>query len=160
MARLVGAVGDAVSLRLVPLTQRAVAAWVAEHHRHLPPVRGDVIRVGVADGATLVGVIQAGRPVARLLDDGATLEVTRCAIVDGAPRNVASKLYGAIWRAARSLGWGAHGDLHPRRRGRRVTARGRVALRRRGRRGRVEPTEQGRRRAADRQAALVGAVIR
>ena len=44
-----------------------------------------------------------GRPVARHLDDGMTLEVTRCC-TDGA-RNGCSKLYGAAWRATRALGY-------------------------------------------------------
>ncbi|AJE87402.1 hypothetical protein SLNWT_7026 [Streptomyces albus] len=44
-----------------------------------------------------------GRPVARHLDDGATLEVTRTAS-DGA-RNANSLLYGASWRAAKALGY-------------------------------------------------------
>ena len=44
-----------------------------------------------------------GRPVARHLDDGTTLEVTRTAS-DGA-RNANSLLYGASWRAAKALGY-------------------------------------------------------
>ncbi|MEV5935266.1 XF1762 family protein [Streptomyces sp. NPDC052079] len=44
-----------------------------------------------------------GRPVARHLDDGATLEVTRTA-TDGA-RNANSLLHGAAWRAAKALGY-------------------------------------------------------
>ena len=44
-----------------------------------------------------------GRPVARMLDDGWTLEVTRVA-TDGCP-NACSALYGAVWRAAKALGY-------------------------------------------------------
>ncbi|MEV5878084.1 XF1762 family protein [Streptomyces sp. NPDC052101] len=44
-----------------------------------------------------------GRPVARHLDDGTTLEVTRTAS-DGTP-NANSLLYGAAWRAAKALGY-------------------------------------------------------
>lgn len=44
-----------------------------------------------------------GRPVARHLDDGATLEVTRTAS-DGT-RHASSLLYGAAWRAAKALGY-------------------------------------------------------
>ncbi|MFB7929574.1 XF1762 family protein [Streptomyces sp. NPDC056039] len=43
-----------------------------------------------------------GRPVARHLDDGTTVEVTRTAS-DGA-RNANSLLYGASWRATKALG--------------------------------------------------------
>ena len=45
-----------------------------------------------------------GRPVARMLDDGMTLELTRLAS-DGCP-NACSCLYGAAWRAAKALGYG------------------------------------------------------
>jgi hypothetical protein len=44
-----------------------------------------------------------GRPVARHLDDGWTREVTRLC-TDSTP-NACSKLYGAAWQAAKSLGY-------------------------------------------------------
>ena len=47
------------------------------------------------------GVAIVGRPVARHLDDGWTLEVNRCC-TDGAD-NACSMLYGASWRVARNL---------------------------------------------------------
>src|SRR2546430_10749806 len=43
-----------------------------------------------------------GRPVARHLDDGWSLEVTRT-VTDGTP-NANSLLYGASWRAAKAMG--------------------------------------------------------
>ncbi len=49
------------------------------------------------------GVATVGRPVARLLDDGWTLEVNRVA-TDGAP-NACSALYGAARRATFALGY-------------------------------------------------------
>jgi hypothetical protein len=49
------------------------------------------------------GVAMVGRPVARNLQDGWTLEVLRVA-TDGV-RNGCSMLYGAAWRAARALGY-------------------------------------------------------
>jgi hypothetical protein len=91
-------------LEIVPLTQREAVAFIAQHHRHHKPSRGDVFRLGVADDdGNVRGVAMIGRPVARHLDDGWTLEVTRVA-TDGCP-NACSKLYGAAWRAARALGW-------------------------------------------------------
>lgn len=44
-----------------------------------------------------------GRPVARHLDDGWTLEVNRLC-TDGT-RNACSMLYAAAWRAARAMGY-------------------------------------------------------
>ena len=91
-------------LEIVPLTQREAVAFVANIHRHHKPSRGDVFRLGVADeSGEIRGVAMVGRPVARHLDDGWTLEVTRVA-TDGCP-NACSKLYAAAWRAARALGW-------------------------------------------------------
>ncbi|MGW4694046.1 XF1762 family protein [Kitasatospora cineracea] len=51
----------------------------------------------------LRAVAIVGRPVARHLDDGQTLEVTRTA-TDGV-RNANSLLYGTCWRAAKALGY-------------------------------------------------------
>lgn len=50
-----------------------------------------------------MGVVTVGRPVARHVDDGWTLEVTRYC-TDSTP-HVASKLYAAAWRATRALGF-------------------------------------------------------
>lgn len=50
-----------------------------------------------------MGVVIAGRPVSRHLDDGWTLEITRLC-TDGS-KNVCSFLYSAAWRAARDLGY-------------------------------------------------------
>ena len=60
--------------------------------------------IGVADDTVLVGVAMVGRPVARVWDDGLTLEVNRTT-TDGTP-NANSMLYGASWRAAKALGFG------------------------------------------------------
>jgi hypothetical protein len=59
--------------------------------------------IGVAADQTLVGVAVVGRPVARHLDDRATLEFTR-SCTDGT-RNANSMLYAAAWRVARELGY-------------------------------------------------------
>ena len=91
-------------LKLVPISQKAARAWVTEAHRHLSAPRGDVIRVGVERDGVLVGVGMAGRPVARMLDDGRTLEVTRIAVLPNQP-HVCSMIYAALTRAARALGW-------------------------------------------------------
>jgi hypothetical protein len=90
-------------LEIVPISLREACAFVAEHHRHHKPPRGHKFAVAVADGDRLCGVAIVGRPVSRHLDDGATLEVTRCC-TDGT-RNACSILYGAAWRAARAMGY-------------------------------------------------------
>lgn len=111
-----------MTLAIVPITQREALAYVDEYHRHHEPPRGGILHIACVDlerhdqpgvfaprcidtqdGPRIVGVAIAGRPVARMLDDGFTIECTRCC-TDGT-RNASSKLYGALWRAARALGY-------------------------------------------------------
>jgi hypothetical protein len=90
-------------LRLVPCTLRRALEFVRDIHRHHRPPTGGLFAVGVERDGELCGVAIAGRPVARMLDDGETIEVTRVA-TDGS-RNACSMLYAALWRAARALGY-------------------------------------------------------
>ncbi len=91
-------------LTVVPATLEDANAFVAQHHRHHRPVVGHKFSLAVVDSAGLVrGVAIAGRPVARFLDDGWTLEVNRVA-TDGCP-NACSSLYGAVRRATFALGY-------------------------------------------------------
>ena len=92
-----------MSLRIVPMGRDQANEIVKALHRHHPPVVGFKFALGCVDGSRLVGVAICGRPVARMLDDGWTLEVTRVA-TDGT-RNACSKLYGAAWRVARAMGF-------------------------------------------------------
>lgn len=96
-------------LAIVPVVWEDVQQFIGAHHRHHPKPVGMKFCVGVASptadglGYEIVGVLTAGRPVARAYGDGWTLEVTRSCVVD-AP-NANSMLYGAAWRAAKALGW-------------------------------------------------------
>jgi hypothetical protein len=93
-----------MSLAVVPISFAEASAFVLRVHRHHPPSVGHKFSIAVADEANEVrGVAVVGRPVARHVDDGWTLEVLRVA-TDGA-RNACSMLYGASWRAARALGY-------------------------------------------------------
>jgi hypothetical protein len=90
-------------LKLVPMSLARAKEYVTEVHRHNSPPLGYKFAIGVESDGNLVGVAIAGRPVARMLDDGLTLEVTRVA-TDGTD-HVCSMLYGACWRAAKALGY-------------------------------------------------------
>ena len=91
-------------LTVVPIGLRAANAFVGQEHRHHPPSRGHKFSVAVEDeDGTLRGVAIVGRPVARQLDDGRTLEVLRVA-TDGCP-NACSALYGASARAGVGMGY-------------------------------------------------------
>lgn len=90
-------------LELVPITLAEANQFVRELHRHNSPVPGAKFCVAAEDEGKIVGVAIVGRPVARMLDDGWTLEVNRVC-TDGT-RNANSFLYGAVRRAAWALGY-------------------------------------------------------
>jgi hypothetical protein len=92
-----------VRLSLQPITFKEASAFVRLHHRHHAPSIGHKFSLAANDGERVVGVVTVGRPVARHLDNGWTLEVTRCT-TDGT-KNAASLLYGAAWRATKALGY-------------------------------------------------------
>ena len=90
-------------LELQPITYKEACEFIRRHHRHHLPPQGWKFGIAVNNGKTVVGVITVGRPVARMLDNGWTLEVTRCC-TDGT-RNAPSMLYGAASRAAFAMGY-------------------------------------------------------
>ena len=92
-----------MSLEIVPIDFAEANAFVTQYHRHHKPMPGAKFSIAVSNGEKIVGVAMIGRPVARMLDDGWTLEVNRVA-TDGT-KNACSILYAAAWRAARAMGW-------------------------------------------------------
>ena len=94
---------DCKKLHVVPLERAAMVDFVDKLHRHHDGIARDKFRIGAALGDRLVGVVQVGRPTARALCDGKTLEVIRLCS-DGTP-HVCSFLYGAAARVARELGY-------------------------------------------------------
>lgn len=93
-------------LSIVPVNLDEAQVFVATHHRHHGRVAGHKFSIAVVaeqEPQKIVGVAIVGRPVARNLDDGWTLEVLRVA-TDGTP-NACSALYGAARRAAFALGY-------------------------------------------------------
>ena len=91
-------------LRIVPATLAQANAYVVDTHRHngrLPSAKFAL--AAVDEHGDVVGVAIAGLPKARMLCDGATLEISRVA-TDGS-RNACSLLYGAAVRAAKALGY-------------------------------------------------------
>jgi hypothetical protein len=78
-------------------------AFVLLRHRHHQPMSGCKFALGASDGEKIVGVAIVGRPVARRLQDGWTLEVNRTC-TDGT-RNTNSFLYAAAWKACQALGY-------------------------------------------------------
>ncbi len=90
-------------LSLVPVSLKIANAFVAVHHRHHKPTTGHKFSIGCECDGQLVGVVIAGRPVSRYLDDGRTLEVNR--LCTTGEQNACSMLYGAAARAAKAMGY-------------------------------------------------------
>lgn len=90
-------------LKAVPLELKQANAFVDMLHRHHDPVFRDKFRVGAMLDGKLVGVVQIGRPVSRMLDDGKTVEVTR--LCSDGTENVCSFLYGKAAKIAREMGF-------------------------------------------------------
>lgn len=92
-------------LRHINISLAEANAFVGIWHRHHKPVVGHKFSIGALAGnpPTLKGVVIVGRPVARMRDDGDTLEVTRLC-TDGT-KNACSFLYGKAAKAAFALGY-------------------------------------------------------
>ena len=94
---------EAEGMKAIPLTFKQAKEFIAKHHRHHKPPAGWKFGIGCVIDGELVGVAVASRPVARMLDDGLTVEVTR--LCTNGARNACSFLYSAIRRAARAMGY-------------------------------------------------------
>ncbi len=92
-----------MSLQLRPVSLKTANEWVAEKHRHHKPTQGHKFSIGCERDSVMCGVVIVGRPVARMLDDGWTAEVTRLC-TDGSP-HVCSLLYAAARRAVMAMGY-------------------------------------------------------
>jgi hypothetical protein len=89
---------------IAPLSFKQICEYIDEHHRHNKRPRGYKFGVGLfSDNGELIGVGACGRPVARMLNDGVTTEITRVCTVGA--RNANSMIYGALIRAAKALGY-------------------------------------------------------
>ena len=93
-----------MKLIVTPISIREANQFVENFHRHNKPTNGGKFSIGACFGDELVGVAIVGRPVARMLDDGVTGEVTRVCVVDHAPKNTCSFLYGRCWRIWQQMG--------------------------------------------------------
>src|SRR6478736_807759 len=90
-------------LELRPLSITGARKQVKLLHRHLPKVVGGLFASAVYVGDELAGVAMASEPKAPALRGRRIVESTRCA-TDGR-KNACSKLYGALCRAAGSIGY-------------------------------------------------------
>lgn len=92
-------------LSVSPISLNAARSWIMCCHRHLRrPITGWLFGVEILRHGQRIGVACAGRPAARMLQDGVTCEITRVAVIEG-ERDACSFAYGALRRAARELGY-------------------------------------------------------
>lgn len=91
-------------MKAMPIELKAANEFVQKLHRHHKPVHADKFRLACIDNDDhLCGVIQAARPVSRVLDNGKTIEVVRCC-TDGTI-NACSFLYSRMARIAKEMGY-------------------------------------------------------
>ena len=88
----------------IPIELKDAQNYINANHRHHQAAHRDKFRVAASEnGKDIIGVVQVGRPVSRILDDGKTLEVLRlCTTGD---KNVCSFLYGKAARIAKEMGY-------------------------------------------------------
>ena len=93
-----------MNAKICPVTLREAQEFVQAYHRHSDVQHGHKFSIGLEEEGRLIGVVTAGQPIARANDDGYTLEITRCCVLEG-KRNANSRLYGVALRVARAMGY-------------------------------------------------------
>jgi hypothetical protein len=91
-------------MRICPVSLHEAQEFIRANHRHADPSGWHKFSIGIEVDGSLIGVVIAGRPIARANDDRYTLEITRCCVLEGRP-NANSKAYGAALRIAREMGY-------------------------------------------------------
>jgi hypothetical protein len=91
-------------MEIIPITKKIADNFIQNYHRHNKPVIGFKFAIGLRHNEQLIGVGIAGRPVARALDNGFTIEILRVCVKEGYP-NANSKLYGRLVRIAKLMGY-------------------------------------------------------
>lgn len=89
-------------MEIEPITVKAARAKVKEWHRHLPEVQGGLFAAQCVVNGECVGVAIAGNP-ARVWQGTGKIVITR--VATNGFENACSKLYGALARAAKALGY-------------------------------------------------------
>jgi len=90
-------------MEVTPIFQKQAFEFISQHHRHHKKPVGSIFQISVVENGKIVGVAVVGRPVARMLQNGITAEVTRLC-TDGT-KNACSMLYSACWRIAKNMGY-------------------------------------------------------
>ena len=92
-------------MEIKPITLKDANSFVDMFHRHNKHCRGCKFCLALYNDSELVGVAICGRPVARNLDNGLTLEILRVCVKDTAPKGANSKLYARCRKIGQSMGY-------------------------------------------------------
>lgn len=87
----------------VPIELKDAQNYINKFHRHHEAAHRDKFRIAAMEDGEIIGVVQVGRPVSRVLDDGHTLEVLR--LCTTGEKNVCSFLYSRAARIAKEMGY-------------------------------------------------------
>jgi len=94
-----------MNYHFTPIELKDANRFIAQFHRHNKPVVRAKFQLGLMDGGEeLIGVGIVGRPIARMLSDGKTVEVLRTCIKEGYP-NACSMMYARLKRISQLLGY-------------------------------------------------------
>ena len=93
-----------MNYHFIPIELKDANRFIAQFHRHNKPVIRAKFQIGLMDGEELVGVGVVGRPIARMLSNGKTVEVLRTCIKEGCP-NACSMMYARLKQISQLLGY-------------------------------------------------------
>ena len=93
-----------MNMEIIPIEISTASMFVQQFHRHSGRVRGSKFAIGLMREDEMVGVAIAGRPLARMLDDGLTIEIRRVCVKEGV-KNGSSMLYGRMRRICQTMGY-------------------------------------------------------
>lgn len=93
-----------MGMQVVPLNLKTANEFVTRYHQHNKKVTGCKFCIGVLVQDVLEAVCIGGRPVARRLDDGFTLEILRMCTKQNGIKNLCSLLYSRAWKIWKYMG--------------------------------------------------------
>lgn len=88
----------------IPIELKFANEFIRKYHRHNKAVVGAKFQIGITYNNQLIGVGIAGRPIARMLADGKTIEILRVCVLEHYP-NACSKLYGRLREICKQMGY-------------------------------------------------------
>ena len=86
-----------------PISLKEANKFINKYHRHNKGIQGYKFAIAVLENNVMIGVGVVGRPVARLLDDGWTAEITR--VCTNGTKNLNSFIYSRLVKICKLMGY-------------------------------------------------------